>query len=207
MFGEGDIKENNNEFIYVNCKNSKEIIEKFRDCVIALDLDIITGWNTYGFDYIFLHNEYESYFLPKNERGNESNPYYKQKTPKIQDLFQDFQSNPRYFDWFKKAERKHGIKNMYLLKKECNALNKKKPNDTKSLFIEEDEEELMDSISIKAMNEIRLSLLVELKGIAREISLLRISPKLILCKTAAFAILTSKGRPVNFQYFSSFSGF
>jgi DNA polymerase elongation subunit (family B) len=52
-------------------KTSREMFEGFRDFCIACDPDIITGWNTFGFDYPFLYGEYIQSYLPQGERGSE----------------------------------------------------------------------------------------------------------------------------------------
>jgi len=50
---------------------SREMFEGFRDFVIACDPDVLTGWNTFGFDYPFLYGEYKQSYLPQGERGSE----------------------------------------------------------------------------------------------------------------------------------------
>ena len=60
-----------NSIVIKSFKNKKDMIEGFRDLIIAADPDIVTGWNTYGFDYSFLHSDYESCFLQPWERGSE----------------------------------------------------------------------------------------------------------------------------------------
>ena len=49
----------------------QHLIEGFRDLIVAADPDIVTGWNTYGFDYPFLHEDYAQSFLMPFERGSE----------------------------------------------------------------------------------------------------------------------------------------
>jgi len=51
--------------------SSREMFEGFRDFVIACDPDVLTGWNTFGFDYPFLYGEYKQSYLPQGERGSE----------------------------------------------------------------------------------------------------------------------------------------
>lgn len=54
-----------------NFKSSREMFEGFRDFFIACDPDVVTGWNTFGFDYPFLFGEYKQSYLPQGERGSE----------------------------------------------------------------------------------------------------------------------------------------
>lgn len=51
--------------------DSRTLFEGFRDFIIAADPDILTGWNTFGFDYPFMYGEYTQSFLPQGERGTE----------------------------------------------------------------------------------------------------------------------------------------
>jgi len=48
------------------------LLEGFRDLLVAADPDVVTGWNTYGFDFPFLHADYCSRFLPPEQRGSEA---------------------------------------------------------------------------------------------------------------------------------------
>lgn len=57
--------------ILFNFKSSREMFEGFRDFLIACDPDVVTGWNTFGFDYPFLYGEYKQSYLPQGERGSE----------------------------------------------------------------------------------------------------------------------------------------
>jgi len=54
-----------------NFGSSREMFEGFRDFIIASDPDVVTGWNTFGFDYPFLFGEYKQSYLPQGERGSE----------------------------------------------------------------------------------------------------------------------------------------
>lgn len=170
MIGEGDIdlqKSNNDDIIYFPCKSSKEIIEVFRDIIVKLDVDLITGWNTYGFDYVFLEEEYNSYFLPNHLRGSQQSTKQMEKNCiqkySVHELYSDLYKNKDLFDkWFKQSERTFGVRKMFLLQKECKNLIKQN-NTTKSLFDEEEEEEI-SFLSLDFMSKIRPSLLSALKG-------------------------------------------
>lgn len=41
-------------------KNSADLIEQFRDFLVEVDVDILTGWNIYGFDFPFLYEDWSS---------------------------------------------------------------------------------------------------------------------------------------------------
>lgn len=45
-------------------KRTRPIAEDFRDLIIKEDPDIVTGWNIYGFDFQFMHKEYQSLRRP-----------------------------------------------------------------------------------------------------------------------------------------------
>jgi len=68
VVGECDEPQNAKIFRF---KNSKDLIEGFRDFLVASDPDIITGWNIYGFDFMFLHEDYMNYYLPAHRRSTE----------------------------------------------------------------------------------------------------------------------------------------
>ena len=52
-------------------RTSRELFEGFRDFLVACDPDVLTGWNTFGFDYPFMYGEYKQSYLPQGERGSE----------------------------------------------------------------------------------------------------------------------------------------
>jgi DNA polymerase elongation subunit (family B) len=52
-------------------ETSRELFEGFRDFIVACDPDIVTGWNTFGFDFPFLFGEYKQSYLPQGQRGSE----------------------------------------------------------------------------------------------------------------------------------------
>jgi len=168
MFGEGSIQipENQDkvEFEYTPCKNSKEIIEAFRDCIVRLDVDIITGWNTYGFDYVFLYDDYNSYFLPPNLRGSQQSNH-QTNVNGVHELYVELYKNKEQFDkWFKNSERTFGVRKMFLLLKECKKKGLElKQNGTRSLFEEEEEEEI-SYMPLEFLDKIRPTLLTALKG-------------------------------------------
>ena len=41
-------------------KDPASLIEAFRDFIVEIDVDILTGWNIYGFDMPFLFQEWSS---------------------------------------------------------------------------------------------------------------------------------------------------
>jgi len=45
----------------VNCKDEADCLEKFKEALIELDPDIITGWNVIDFDFLFLKNLFDKY--------------------------------------------------------------------------------------------------------------------------------------------------
>ena len=116
VVGECDEPENAKIFKF---KNSKDLIEAFRDFLVASDPDIITGWNIYGFDFSFLHQDYMNYYLPANRRSSEyyqnlilSNAYkYLQIDKKIESASELFnQCKPKNFilkDMQTKISSKH----------------------------------------------------------------------------------------------------
>ncbi len=55
----------------ISCATEKECLEKFKKEIIALDPDIITGWNVIDFDFDYLHNLFKKYKLPFDIGRNE----------------------------------------------------------------------------------------------------------------------------------------
>lgn len=74
----------------VSCKTENECLEKFRQEVIKLDPDIITGWNMIDFDLLYLKNLFKKHKIPFSiGRTNEEvairieSNYFKSSTAKI----------------------------------------------------------------------------------------------------------------------------
>jgi DNA polymerase elongation subunit (family B) len=120
--------------ISVACfKSKRDMIEGFRDLIIASDPDIVTGWNTYGFDYPFLHEDYYSDSLQPWERGSEDiqvaaicaaraamnlPPLTTLNTAAT--LLSKFRSSFGHYatrEWLRKGERTFGSKNIATLVK------------------------------------------------------------------------------------------
>jgi len=45
----------------VSCKNEEECLEKFKEEIIKIDPDIITGWNVISFDFVYLRSLFEKH--------------------------------------------------------------------------------------------------------------------------------------------------
>jgi len=57
----------------ISCNSEEEIIIKFREEMIKIDPDIITGWNVIDFDLVYLKNKFAEYKLPFDfARSNEN---------------------------------------------------------------------------------------------------------------------------------------
>lgn len=50
----------------VNCKDERELLTKFREEMIKLDPDIITGWHVIDFDLNYLRNKFDEHNIPFN---------------------------------------------------------------------------------------------------------------------------------------------
>lgn len=160
--------------ICIQCFASKrQMLDGFRDLIVASDPDFITGWNTYGFDYPFLHQDYESDSLNINERGSEElqilaikiarecldlPPLKTLNTSAI--LLSKFRSSRGHVatkEWLKNAEKKFGTKNIsILIKKEKNLCENGSLVDYGVEDIEDDDESL--GLSAKIASEIRANL-------------------------------------------------
>jgi DNA polymerase II len=57
----------------VSCKDEAELLEKFREAVLDLDPDIITGWNVIDFDLQYLRDKFKKYRIPF-DLGRENTP-------------------------------------------------------------------------------------------------------------------------------------
>jgi DNA polymerase elongation subunit (family B) len=53
------------------CHDTNDLLELFRDFIVAQDPDLITGWNIYGFDMPFLWDQYKSSYTKRSLRGSE----------------------------------------------------------------------------------------------------------------------------------------
>jgi DNA polymerase elongation subunit (family B) len=118
--------------IIVSFETKKELIEGFRDLIVAADPDIVTGWNTYGFDYSFLHEDYKQNFLPPSLRGSEElqieaihltrkiNNFQASiinSAPALLAKVREKYGNSFVNDWLEKHEKKFGSKNIKILQK------------------------------------------------------------------------------------------
>jgi len=180
VFGEGLIQmKNDADFVYVPCKDSKDIVETFRDYIVYLDLDLITGWNTYGFDFIFLQEDYLSYATPIHLRGTQDLNTEYRKSPSVHDLYNELKKlgTVHFEKWQKKAQKEFGIRKLFYLEKECKKFEKQQDllnGDSKdgikyqSLFKKEEleceEDEFVSMLGIESIDKIRTSLLIALKG-------------------------------------------
>ena len=165
MLGVGDVHAKDSDIVLQTFSTTKEMIEAFRDIIVAADPDVVTGWNTYGFDFPFLHEDYESYFLPPEERGSEKvqidaihaarevmglDPA---SVPSAAAIYSQLSSKRNMFEWTKKAEKDFGSKNIKLLKSAKDANNL-------SLFgmTDDNEDEETDTISATVAAKMRRSL-------------------------------------------------
>jgi DNA polymerase II len=57
----------------VSCKNEEECLSKFRDEIIKLDPDIITGWNIIDFDFVYLQELFRKNKIPFDLGRNNDN--------------------------------------------------------------------------------------------------------------------------------------
>lgn len=61
----------------INCSTENELLTKFKAELIALDPDIITGWNVIDFDLAFLRKKFEKNKIPFDIGRDNSNPRIK----------------------------------------------------------------------------------------------------------------------------------
>ena len=126
----GDIEMRESDIILARFATTREMIEGFRDLLVAADPDIITGWNTYGFDYPFLHEDYSLSFLMPWERGSEELQVFAIQAARealglpqslmntSASLLSKLRSKRGNFalkEWLKKAERKYGSRQIKIL--------------------------------------------------------------------------------------------
>jgi len=55
------------------CKDEEDCLKKFKEAIIKLDPDIITGWNVIDFDFIYLKKKFDKYKIPFNIGRDKSN--------------------------------------------------------------------------------------------------------------------------------------
>jgi DNA polymerase elongation subunit (family B) len=126
----GDIEMRTSDIILARFATSREMIEGFRDLLVAADPDIVTGWNTYGFDYPFLHEDYTQSFLMPWERGSEELQVaaiqaarsavglascQMNTSASLLSKLRSKRGNQAVKDWLKKAERKYGSRQIKIL--------------------------------------------------------------------------------------------
>lgn len=127
VLGVGDVEVPDTDVCVATFASSKEMIEAFRDVIVAADPDIITGWNIYGFDFPFLDADYGSYFSPPEERGSEAMQIAAiHQARKIMDLpeatiptaaslYAKLRSKRNMYEWTRKAEKEFGAKYVKIL--------------------------------------------------------------------------------------------
>jgi len=79
-----------NPDIQLVCVQSRhEMMEMFQTLLVDIDPDIITGWNVYGFDFSFLHAEYETFFTPLKHRGYEHHHEVEHSTSTLLHMYRE----------------------------------------------------------------------------------------------------------------------
>ncbi|MFH1290109.1 MAG: 3'-5' exonuclease, partial [Nanoarchaeota archaeon] len=58
----------------VSCKNEEECLEKFKEELLKLDPDIITGWNVIDFDFVYLREAFRKNKIPFDIGRTNSEP-------------------------------------------------------------------------------------------------------------------------------------
>jgi DNA polymerase II len=58
----------------VSCKTERECLEKFKERIIELDPDIITGWNVIDFDLVYLKKLFDEHKIPFDIGRNNRSP-------------------------------------------------------------------------------------------------------------------------------------
>ena len=57
----------------VECKDEEDCLQKFKEAILRLDPDIITGWNVIDFDIVYLRNLFNKYKMPFDIGRNNEN--------------------------------------------------------------------------------------------------------------------------------------
>lgn len=123
----------NQDIIVHIFQDSKTLIEGFRDLLVKMDPDIITGWNIYGFDFPFLHKDYMSSLIEKEFRGTESlqisllniarsiidlEPVQAKTASQYLAQYREKRGHYETRNWIQEAEKKYGSKSIRLLLKQ-----------------------------------------------------------------------------------------
>lgn len=74
VFGCGKFVTNDPNTYYIQCKDEYELVQQFLNCWMALDLDIVTGWNIEFFDIPYLVNRIKVLFDEK--QAKKLSPYF-----------------------------------------------------------------------------------------------------------------------------------
>ena len=161
VLGVGDVQVPETDVCVATFANSKEMIEAFRDVIVAADPDIITGWNIYGFDFPFLDADYGSYFSPPGERGSEAMQIEaihlarkimdmeEATIPTAASLYAKLRSKRNMREWTYKAEKEFGAKYVKILASGKDAQNLSLFGATEA----EDETEILPANKAAAMRK------------------------------------------------------
>jgi DNA polymerase elongation subunit (family B) len=74
VFGRGEFVTNRDDVVYLNCKDERELIERFLDAYSKLKPDVITGWNIETFDIPYLVRRIKNLF-PDKEYEKKMSPW------------------------------------------------------------------------------------------------------------------------------------
>ena len=64
----------------VTCTSEMELLSKVKETLLALDPDIITGWNVVDFDLMYLHDRFKKYKIPFDLGRSESQVKFRTET-------------------------------------------------------------------------------------------------------------------------------
>lgn len=85
----GEATSTDPDLIVLRVQHSKELLETFSQCIRQIDPDIVTGWNIYGYDFPFLHKEYETHFTAPCRRGYEHHHTVQHTTSSLLHMYRE----------------------------------------------------------------------------------------------------------------------
>jgi len=159
----------------VSFNTKKELFEGFRDLIVAADPDFTTGWNTKGFDYPFMDQDYATEFLQPYQRGSENLQISAihiarqimgiehssvLNSSELLDKMKSHKGYNFYKDWIQSAEKKYGSRHIKSIIKEQKLINSSESLLKYSDESSDDEEEFKSNGNVPAViaEEIRKDL-------------------------------------------------
>jgi len=149
--------ESTDDHLIITVSSFLELMETWKNLISSFDPDLVTGWNTEGFDFPFMAQQYESHFVPFDKRGCENfhlEMWKKSGCPRL--------SLKELASKLKNDERKRLLQELPKELKTSEVLSLLQLNDGSKVFDEDDgEEEHVSSTFLNPQIHLPLRKLIE----------------------------------------------